>query len=118
MSEQAEPRAAQLQLDASPAPEAEAPAPIYSNFVQANFVPENFTLYFGWYAMPTLDQPPPEGLINVRVQPAARVQIPLNLMRNLIALLQLTLDNYETNFGAIPEHPNKPVWLKEAEGGA
>ena len=94
------------------------PAPIYANNLRATFTPEDFTLHFGWYAIPPLDAAPVGGVVNVDVQPVARVVIPLNLMRSVIAVLQRQVAGYEENFGPIPEHPNKPAWMSEEESGA
>lgn len=41
--------------------------------------------------------------------------MPLNLMRNLVALIEHQIRQYEQAFGPIPEHPNKPDWLRERE---
>jgi hypothetical protein len=99
------------QLHLRPDADAPQPRPLYSNYIQANFTPEDFTLRFGWYAIPALAEPP-EGPLVVDVEPMARIVIPLNLMKNLIALLQRQLQAYEESFGEIPPHPNKPDWLK------
>lgn len=96
-------------------PEAAKPQPIYSNHVLATFTPEDFTLHLGWYAIPALTEPPESGIVDVLVTPVARVVVPLNLMRSLIAVLQRQVESYEANFGPIPEHPNKPEWLKAEE---
>jgi hypothetical protein len=50
----------------------------------------------------------------VEVEPVARVVMPLNLMRNVIALLERQVSAYEQSFGAIPVHPNRPPWLTAA----
>jgi hypothetical protein len=55
--------------------------------------------------------------MDVFVTPVARVVLPLNLMRSFIAVLQRQVEAYEQSFGPIPEHPNKPDWLKAAESG-
>jgi hypothetical protein len=104
----------QLRLRRDPA--VEGPAHVYSNYIQVNFTPEDFTLHFGWYAIPPLPERPESGIIEARVEPVARVVIPLNLMRSFIALLQRQLAGYEESFDEIPAHPNKPDWLKEQEG--
>jgi hypothetical protein len=107
------------QLRIVPDPNAVAPAPVYSNNIQGTFTPEDFTLHFGWYAIPALIEPPKPGQpIDALVKPVVRVVIPLNLMRSLIALLQRQLAAYEQSFGEISEHPNKPDWLKEFEAQA
>ena len=91
------------------------PAPVYANHLQVTFTPEDFTLFLGWYAMPALLDPPPEGQLEVPVEPVARVVVPLNLMRNVIAALQRSVENYEENFGPLPEHPNPPAWMQQLE---
>jgi hypothetical protein len=58
---------------------------------------------------------PVDGIFHVPVDPVARIVLPLNLMRNVIALLQLQIESYQASFGEIPDHPNKPPWLQEAE---
>jgi Protein of unknown function (DUF3467) len=98
-----------------PDPKAVQPEPIYSNFVQGTFTAEDFTIHFSWYAVPAITEPPADGQIVADVKPVARVVVPLNLMKNLIAVLQRQVEGYEQSFGAIPEHPNKPDWLKQAE---
>lgn len=97
-----------------PDPDASAPPPIYTNFIQGNFTPEDFVLHLGWYALPALSEPPTET-VEVPVQPVARVVVPLNLMRSLIGLLQRQVDAYEESFGPVPEHPNPPTWLAERQ---
>jgi len=113
MSEAAEDTKAQLRLVWDP--DAPSATPEYANYVQMNFTPEDFTMYFGWYSIPPLREPPPDGVLEVGVRPVAQVTIPLNLMVNLIALLERQAEGYEENFGPLPEHPNKPDWLKEKE---
>lgn len=88
---------------------------IYSNYVGASFTPEDFTITFGWYALPLLNEPPAEAVVRAPVHPVARVTIPLNLMPNLIALLQRQLNGYQESLGPIPDHPNKPDWMKTPE---
>lgn len=98
---------AQLELKRDPY----SPAPlIYSNSVQANFTPEDFTLHFGYYFVPPLTAPPTEP-ISVNVEMVARVALPVNLVRSVIAVLERQVTAYEESFGAIPEHPNKPDWM-------
>jgi hypothetical protein len=74
-------------------------------------------LHLGWYTVPALTEPPTGG-IDVFVTPMARVVLPVNLIRSLIAVLQRQVEAYEQSFGPIPEHPNKPDWLKAAEEDA
>jgi Protein of unknown function (DUF3467) len=93
--------------------DAEQPAPTYANHVQVTFTPEDFTLYFGWYAVPPLLEPP-KTTVEVHVEPMSRVVVPLNLMPSLVALLQRQIEAYEQSFGKLPEHPNKPAWMVEA----
>jgi len=89
--------------------------PVYANYVQATFTPEDFTLHLGWYATPALKELPPDNAIEAPIQPVARVILPLNLMKNVIALLQRQVKGYEESFGPLPDHPNKPPWLQEEE---
>jgi hypothetical protein len=91
------------------------PAPIYSNFMQATSTPEDLTVHFGWYTIPPVISPPPDNVIQASVTPVARIVLPLNLVRNVIAALQRAAEAHEANFGPLPEHPNKPDWLKEKE---
>ena len=112
-----EPNDAQMQsvqLRVQPSPDAPEPAPLYSNRVQINFTPEDFLFYFGWYSVPPLAEPPEGGLLDVPVEPVARVVLPVILIRNVIALLQRQLEAYENSFGPIPEHPAKPPWMTQA----
>lgn len=88
------------------------PAPLYSNQLNVTFTPEDFTFHFGWYAIPALTEPPTDGTLTVAVEPMARVVIPLSLIPNIIALLQRQIAAYEENFGPLPEHPNKPPWMR------
>lgn len=113
MSEAPDQDQAQLHLFVDP--EAPSPPPTYTNYVQGTFTPEDFTLFFGWYAVPALSERPEDGVVNVPVQPVARLTVPLILMRSIIALMERQLAAYETSFGEIPEHPNKPPWLQEQE---
>ena len=106
---------APVQLQIVPKPDAERPAPGYSNHLRVNFTPEDFTLEFGWYTIPSVDEPPEDGNLRAEIEPVARIVLPLNLMRNVIALLERQLANYERSFGPIPEHPNRPDWMKESE---
>jgi hypothetical protein len=106
---------AQLQILWPTDAEARFPPPIYTNYVGASFTPEDFVLSLGWYTPPLRGEVSPDGTLQIEVQPVAKVVLPLNLLRNLIALLQLQLDAYEANFGPVPEHPNKPAWLQEKE---
>jgi hypothetical protein len=108
-----EPREMRLHLSGDP--EAPPPPPLYSNYIQVTFTPEDFAMHFGWYALPPLSEPPEDDTLNVGVQPVARVVLPLNLMRSVIAVLERQLDAYEQSFGPISEHPNKPPWMNEAE---
>lgn len=96
-------------------PSAEYPPPMYANQVQITYTPEDFTLHFSWYSIPALDEPPEDGVIVAPAAPIGRVVIPLNLMRNLVALIERQIAQYERSFGKIPEHPNKPEWMKEQE---
>lgn len=89
------------------------PPPQYSNYVQVTFTPEDFTIHFGYYGMPPLTEAPEGGIIEAVTEPVARITLPLNLMSNVIAVLQRQLSAYEQSFGDIPEHPNKPDWMKE-----
>lgn len=95
----------------------DAPQPphVYANYVQATFTPEDFTLHLGWYTTPALRELPQDATIEARIQPVARVVIPLNLMKNFIPLLQRQVRGYEESFGPLPDHPNKPSWLQEEE---
>jgi len=116
VSEAPEPTEAQLHLFVDP--EAAPPFTTYSNHLQVTFTPEDFTLHLGWYAVPPISERPPDGVLEVPVQPVARVTLPLNLMRSTIAVLERVLRGYEESFGQIPEHPNKPPWLREQEEAA
>lgn len=91
------------------------PSPIYANQLNITFTPEDFVLHFGWYAVPALSDAPEDGVIEVTVDSVARVVLPLNLVPNVIALLQRQVEAYEQSFGKIPEHPNKPDWMREEE---
>jgi hypothetical protein len=91
------------------------PPPAYANQVQVTYTPEDFTLHFGWYSIPPLDAPPLDGVIEAPVAAIARVVLPLNLARNLAALIEHQARQYEKSFGPIPEHPNKPDCMKEQE---
>jgi hypothetical protein len=110
-----EPKATETQLRLGWKKDAEFPLPVYANYVQGSFTPEDFTINLGVYALPPTPAISDEGAIDIEVQPVVRVVLPLNLMRSVIALLQLQLQNYEANFGPIQEHPNKPDWLEKAE---
>jgi len=106
----------QVQFHIGRRADAQDPEPIYSNFVQASSTPEDFTISFGWYMMPPLAAPPAEGeVVEVPVEPAARIVLPLNIVRNVIALLQQQIIAHEENFSVIPEHPNKPPWMRKLE---
>jgi hypothetical protein len=113
MSESQAESPTQLRIHAEPS--AAPPAPIYSNYVQATFTPEDFTLHLGWYAIPAFTEAPTEAVVDVPVTPVARIVLPLNIMRSLIAVLERQVENYEQSFGPIPDHPNKPDWLKGSE---
>ena len=103
------------QLRISRRSDAPDPAPIYSNYVQANFTIEDFTMHFGWYTVPPISEPPADGIIDAPLEPVARVVLPVILVRNLIEVLKRQLEGYERNFGPVPEHPNKPQWMTEVE---
>lgn len=106
------PDATPVQLQLVPVADAPQPPPTYSNFLQASFTPEDFTLRFGWYTTPAFspESPPPsEGVIAVPVEPVARITVPLNLMRNVVALLNRQIEAYETSFGPLPKHPGSGV---------
>jgi hypothetical protein len=96
-------------------PSGEYPPPAYANQVQITFTAEDFTLHFGWYSVPALEEPPEDGVIEAAVIPLGRVVMPLNLMRNLVALIERQIAQYERSFGSIPDHPNKPDWMQEQE---
>jgi hypothetical protein len=113
VSDATEPLEAQLQIRWDP--EAALPAPTYANYLQVTYTPEDFTMQLGWYAVPAMNRPPEDGLIDVLVQPIHRVSLPLNLMRNVVALLERQIQAYEDSFGSISEHPNKPPWLRQQE---
>jgi hypothetical protein len=112
------PEEASAQLHIRRLPESPEPAPLYSNHVQVNFTPEDFTMHLGWYAVPPLTEPPEGGIVEAPVEPVARVVLPAILIRNLIALLQRQVDAYEHSFGPIPPHPAKPPWLIQTEAEA
>jgi len=83
----------------------------YANNVRVTFTAEDFTLFFGWYALPPLDERPESGEVTVEVQPVMQISLPLNLMRSVIAVMQRQLDSYEQNFEPIPIHPARPPWM-------
>jgi hypothetical protein len=91
------------------------PPPLYTNYMGASFTPEDFTLLLGWYAPPISAEVSPDGGVDARVQPVARVVLPLNLLRNVIALLERQVEAYERSFGPIPAHPNPPAWMSAKE---
>ena len=94
----------------------EYPAAGYANQVQITYTAEDFTLWFGRYSIPALEAPPEDGRIEASVAPVAQITMPLNLMRNFAALIEVQIRQYEASFGQeIPEHPNKPPWLREQE---
>ena len=96
-------------------PDAPQPPPIYANQVNVTFTPEDFTIHLGWYAIPALTEEP-EGQIELQVEPVARVVLPLNLVRGVIAVLQKQIEAYEQSFNTtLPEHPNKPPWMLEKQ---
>jgi hypothetical protein len=64
--------------------EAPLPPPIYANYVQATFTPEDFTIQLGWYAVPALRELSPDRTVDAPVTPVARIVMPLNLMKNVI----------------------------------
>jgi len=89
---------------------------MYANQVNITFTPEDFVLHFGWYAVPALTEPPREGeLVDLLVEPMARIVLPLNLVKNVVALLQRQVEAYEQSFALMPDHPNKPVWMSEEQ---
>ena len=87
----------------------------YANNVRVTFTPEDFTIFFGWYSLPPLEERPESDEIPSRVQPVMQVTLPLNLMRSVIAVMQRQLEGYEANFGLIPTHPARPPWMLSAE---
>jgi hypothetical protein len=87
----------------------------YANNVRVTFTPEDFTIFFGHYSVPPLDQRTPEGEIETIVQPVIQISIPLNLVRPTIAVMQRQLEAYERSFGQVPPNPNPPPWMKEVE---
>jgi hypothetical protein len=107
--------AIQAQLRLVRDPEQPQPAPIYANQMNVTYTPEDFTFHFGWYAIPPLAEPPADGTLTVAVESMARVVLPLNLIPNLVALLQRQISAYEENFGPLPEHPNRPPWMRGEE---
>lgn len=96
-------------------PETPLPPALYSNHAQVTFTPEDFSLHFGWYEVPPLTEPPEGGRLSVEIDPRARIVLPLNFLRNLIAVLEAQIEAYEMSFGPLPEHPSKPDWLKARE---
>ena len=70
------------------------PPPIYTNYIQGGLTPEDFTLNLGWYAVSPTARPE-DGVLDVAVQPVARIVIPLNLLRSTIALMQRQLEGYK-----------------------
>ena len=87
----------------------------YANNVRVTFTPEDFTIFFGWYSLPPLEDRPESGQITSRVQPVIQVTLPLNIMRSVIAVMQRQVEGYEANFGPIPAHPARPAWMIETE---
>jgi hypothetical protein len=90
-----------------PAPTEGAPR-AYANHLGVTHTPEDFTLFFGWYALSPSNMPPASG--EVAVQPVIQISLPVNLIRPIIAVLQRQVEGYEANFGEIPPHPSQPGW--------
>lgn len=84
----------------------EAP-PIYANFVQVGTSPHEFTLHFGWYALPI--SPPQPGVHDVPIRTLVSVAVPLNLVEGLIAALESASTGWQTNFDQpLPRDPTRP----------
>ena len=96
-------------------PDAERNAPGYSNHLRVNFTPEDFTLEFGWYTILSVEELPEDGNLRAEIEPVARIELQLNLKRNVNALLERQLANYERSYGTISEQLNRPDWMKESE---
>jgi len=91
-----------------PDPNAEDDVPrLYANFVQATMSPLDLTFHFGWYALPTTEEPPRGGgEIPVPVRPVAKVSIPLPLVKGILRVLESQLAAWEQNFGTpVPDQP-------------
>jgi hypothetical protein len=85
---------------------------IYANNVGVTATAEDMTMHLGWYALPVItEQPGDADVIPVPVRPLAKVTVPLNLVRGIIAVLQNQLAQWEQNFGPLPPHPNPPPTL-------
>jgi len=76
---------------------AEAPA-VYSNFVQGTISPQDLTLYFGWYGVPPLAEPPTES-VDIPIRPVMAVSIPLTLIHGVIRVLQSQVAAWEASTG-------------------
>jgi hypothetical protein len=79
---------------------------VYSNFIQVGFSPHDFRLHLGVYSFPVLSEPP-EGQVEVPVEPVLSVAIPLNLARGLVRALETSIANWEKGFNEpVPDQPH------------
>lgn len=82
------------------------PVPLlYSNFVQVNHTPWDFTLHFGNFSVPPEKPTLPKGATEVQleVKAVARITVSTGLIKMLLKALQENIARYESTYGTIRE---------------